>query len=191
MWLYTNHCSVVKYWSLCWNEIISWGASPGQPGRWAGGDLSWLIVLPSYAHSVDSTRSPIQSPSQGAALSELISGPSTDGDVSALRCHTFTFLLATDWVKITHTSPSDRGRQSSVYPRSVSAFHHKGKKKIFSFSSSNLLDVQKRSPLPIIHFFTTDWPQMTVFQLAGCSLMAVWMFMLCWHWWFAFLVFLL
>lgn len=190
MWLYTNHCSVVKYWSLCWNEIISWGPSPGEPGRWAGGDLSWLIVLSSYAHSVDSTRSPIQSPSQGAALSEFISGPSTDGDVSALRCHTFTFLLATDWVKITHTSPSDRGRQSSVYPRSVSAFHHKGKKLIF-FSSSNLLDVQKRSPLPIIHFFTTEWPQMTVFQLAGCSLMAVWMFMLCWHWWFAFLVFLL
>lgn len=61
----------------------------------------------------------------------------------------------------------------------------------FFFSSSNLLDVQKRSPLPIIHFFTTEWPQMTVFQLAGCSLMAVWMFMLCWHWWFNFLVFLL
>lgn len=33
VWLYTNHRSVVKYWSLCWNEIISWGPSPGEPGR--------------------------------------------------------------------------------------------------------------------------------------------------------------
>lgn len=90
------------------------GASRAEPGGFVRADCEPCT----RTLCVDSTCSPIQSPSQGAVLDEFISGAlGGRGRVCSPLPHIHGSVRRHCRVMITHTSPNDQGGQSWVYPQ--------------------------------------------------------------------------